>query len=713
MKHDAALQDVVAGRTQQRKIRCAVAFLIVGCYGPSLGYGPLTGWLALYLAWQGIETLAARFTSGRLHGLRRTLMLACLSVNAILFGSLSPILCWKLGGFGLGCGAFLIAGAVLTGLQTTIYSRAAFLALCGPTFLYALALPALAYTPGTPIQAVIGLQIGAVAIILYSVACWRQGRSAYAAKEQALEDVRRGEAEARAGKAFLDAVVENMPMLLSVKEVATHRYRLINRAGERMLGRSRDEVVGYTDHELFPQDQADVFLDGDQTVAASGSPLVAAKERISTGDGLRDLNVHKALVQGVDGPDLVVVMAEDVTETLATSRALEAALATSEEAGRAKSAFLATMSHEIRTPLNGILGMAQVMATTELSAVQRERLGVIQQAGDLLLAVLNDVLDLSKIEAGRLELDLADFDLGELLKGARAAFTDAAKAKGLSFTLVLAPDAKGVYRGDSVRLRQILYNLISNALKFTEAGEIRVSVSAPEDRLRFEVRDTGIGMTSEQQARLFTKFMQADVSTTRRFGGTGLGLAICRDLARLMGGEMSVKSLIGEGSTFTLDLELPRASAQEVRSLDLAMDRSEKLPSLRVLAAEDNPTNQIVLRALLAHFGVELTLVDNGRQALEAWGRESFDLVLMDVHMPEMDGPTAVAAIRNAEATLERKRTPIIALTANAMTHHVASYTSQGFDDFVAKPINIARLFEVLSSFAPSDVQAESATLAA
>ena len=358
------------------------------------------------------------------------------------------------------------------------------------------------------------------------------------------------------------------------------------------------------------------------------------------------------------------------------------------------------MSHEIRTPLNGVLGMAQAMAIDNgLSDIQRDRLDVIRQSGETLLAILNDVLDLSKIEAGKLELEEAQFDMAELARGAHAAFTAIANKKGLSFDLAIAPQAQGVYLGDSTRVRQILYNLVSNALKFTEEGEVRVSVAREPDGLKLSVSDTGIGISPDRLAALFQKFEQADASTTRRYGGTGLGLAICRELATLMGGSIEADSTPGQGTIFVVRLPLAWVShsvALPTPPVAEARDEVTETSPLRVLAAEDNKVNQLVLKTLLHQIGIDPFVVDNGAQAVEAWDLERWDVILMDVQMPEMDGPTATRLIRAREAREGRVRTPIVALTANAMAHQVAEYLDAGMDSFVPKPIEVGRLFDAL-----------------
>jgi signal transduction histidine kinase/CheY-like chemotaxis protein len=379
-----------------------------------------------------------------------------------------------------------------------------------------------------------------------------------------------------------------------------------------------------------------------------------------------------------------------------------------EAANRAKSSFLAMMSHEIRTPLNGVLGMAQAMASDPLSDQQRVRLDVVRQSGEALLAILNDILDLSKIEAGKLTLEAIDFDLGEIMQGAHSAFTALANKKGLSFSLDIS-GAEGVYRGDPTRVRQILYNLISNALKFTETGEIKVWAEPVQQGLRLAVSDTGVGIDPDKLASLFTKFTQADASTTRKFGGTGLGLSICRELAEMMGGEIEARSAPGEGTTFFVTLQIHRVGASTAASLpasDEAAGAAEDFNSLRVLVAEDNPVNQLVIKTLLHQVGIDPVVVSNGKLAVEAWDRGDWDVVLMDVQMPVMDGLEATRTIRARERRSGRGRTPIVALTANAMAHQVTAYVTAGMDGHLGKPIDVRALFETLAGLSAGDSDA-------
>jgi signal transduction histidine kinase/ActR/RegA family two-component response regulator len=363
----------------------------------------------------------------------------------------------------------------------------------------------------------------------------------------------------------------------------------------------------------------------------------------------------------------------------------------------AKSQFLANMSHEIRTPLNGVLAMAQVMERGELPEEQRDRLAVVRQSGEQLLAVLNDVLDLSKIEAGKLELADQDFDLERVVAAVGDGFRTLAAEKGLEFSVKIDPSAQGLWRGDSDRLKQILSNLISNAVKFTPEGKVAATFEvADAGGLRLSVTDTGIGIAQDKILTLFEKFTQADSSTTRQYGGTGLGLAICRELAQLMGGQISVMSEERRGSTFIVELPFPRGSSAETAEAPQA-SADVGHSSVRVLAAEDNLVNQKVLKAIVEPMDVELAMVGDGRAAVEAWRTGHFDVILMDIQMPVMDGIAAAKAIRAAEKAEHRPRTPILALTANALVHQVEEYLGAGMDGHVAKPIEISKLYDAMS----------------
>ena len=382
------------------------------------------------------------------------------------------------------------------------------------------------------------------------------------------------------------------------------------------------------------------------------------------------------------------------------------------EASLAKSNFLATMGHELRTPLNGMLGMAQAMALGgSLNDEQRSQLKVIRRSGESLSAVLNDLLDLSKIEAGELELEVTDFDLEHLARGAIAIFSHQAEKKGLTFNFTIEDAAKGRYRGDSARVRQVLYNLFSNAVKFTDHGAIAFTASRAHGQVTFKVDDTGIGIAPENLARLFESFFLADASNTRRHCGAGLGLTICQQLVSLMQGQIGAESAVGEGSTFTVVIPLERIAdvqAPAVAAVEDPLQAAEEPAELRVLAAEDNTVNQLVLKTLLSQAGVDPTIVADGALAVAAWERETWDIILMDIQMPQMDGVQATREIRRREAQTGRARTPILAVTANAMVHQVAAYAAAGMDGVVPKPIEVTRLFAAMeAALAAQEADAE------
>ena len=377
------------------------------------------------------------------------------------------------------------------------------------------------------------------------------------------------------------------------------------------------------------------------------------------------------------------------------ARALEAARAHALDASRSKSAFLAMMSHELRTPMNGVLGMAHALAATKLTPQQAGYLDMIVQSGDGLMAVLNDILDLSKIEAGKLELETVSFDVDKLGRQIFLMWSETARLKGLELALEIDPATPAWLAGDPVRVRQILLNLISNALKFTEQGGVNVRIAPVIPHgVEIIVADTGVGMRQDQQAKLFQPFAQAEASTTRRFGGTGLGLSICRQLAEMMGGAISVISEPGQGSTFRVLLPLSPGPAP------LQAETQGEIVSLegrRILVVDDNRVNQAVATAILEAAGALVTVADDGQEGLDKLRGGGFDVVLMDVHMPRMDGIEALGRIRAGQAG--RADMPVIALTADAMSGEGERLIDLGFDDAQPKPIQPAELLYAVAAY--------------
>ena len=512
--------------------------------------------------------------------------------------------------------------------------------------------------------------------------------------------------ESMESAAFLDTLVRLLPNPLIVKSAHDGRYVLINRAAEESFGVSAEDWVGRTAHELFPPAEAQLFAEEDREVVASRETRVSEDEAITTRGGVRYFTTKKFATYDGETPLHLVTLGEDVTDRRNAAAALRAALTEAEQANRAKSEFLANMSHEIRTPLNGIVAGADMLARCELDGRARELVEIIDTSAATLERLLSDILDLARIEAGRVALESTAFNLGELVRSTAALAKLQADDKGIALWVEIAPDVEGRYEGDPHRIRQVLANLLNNAVKFTENGSVTVTAEPlAEGGVRVSVRDTGIGFAPEKKDAIFSRFQQVDGSITRRFGGTGLGMTISRELIGLMGGVLDADSREGEGATFWFELPLPRAAGGVEADEPAAVQAPNR--TLKVLLADDHPTNRKVVQLMLTGLA-EVVSVENGREAVMAFGAGGFDVILMDMQMPVMDGLAATRRIRESERASGRRRTPVIMLTANAMPEHVAASLAAGADRHVDKPVTLNALLDAVNDLLGDDGGEES-----
>jgi len=553
---------------------------------------------------------------------------------------------------------------------------------------------------------------------------------------------RRRAEEALAKEAnLLRTVIDLWPDHIFVKD-SVGRYIVDNSAHRSALGKSSlSEVIGKTDFAFFSKELAAQNQADERAILGSGQPILDRETRVLKPDGTQTwLSTRKVPWRGHAGKVVGLVgMSQDITDRKRIQEELEkharelrekneklgAALKAAKEATQLKSQFLAKMSHELRTPMNGVIGMIQLLLSTTLDGEQHEYAEFALRSADALLGLLNDILDISKIEAGKLELEYRPFDLTATLNDVISLLAPRATAKGLDLTCAVHPGVPRLVCGDAGRLRQILTNLLANAVKFTERGAVVVQaepIAGADGRptVQFSVEDTGIGIAPDQLPRLFQNFVQADNSTTRKYGGTGLGLAISKQLAEMMGGNIGAESQPGRGSRFwfTVVLEEQRGEAAALPLREQHEDQKIKAPSIpgrtvpelryaalpsarRILLAEDNFINQKVVVGILKKAGYQADVVTNGRQAVEALAIAHYDLVLMDVQMPIMDGLKATAEIRRREGAT--RRTPIVALTANAMAGDRDECLKAGMDDFLSKPISVEEIGRTLTRWFGGD----------
>jgi PAS domain S-box-containing protein len=532
-----------------------------------------------------------------------------------------------------------------------------------------------------------------------------EARAALAERGRSLEVER----ELGRQSALYQAVVSAMKEGVVVQEASTGAVLASNAAACDILGLSEDQLHGRADMDprWMMIDEHGEMLPGSLHPARVALATGAAVSDVLVGVALPDgeqrwmrMNAAPIFADGAREPDRVVATFVDVTEKRRTISELATALQRAEEASIAKQQFIANISHEIRTPLNGVLGMAQVMRAKPASPEQVQQIDVILDCGRSLMTLLNDTLDMSKIEAGLFEISPTEEDLELTIRKAVQLWESRAELSGLELSLAVSSSATGRLRFDAVRVQQCVSNLISNAVKFTQAGSVRVSAygeAAADGRFMVSVavEDTGIGMEPEAISRLFQPFQQADSSIARRFGGTGLGLSLVKRLAELMDGSVSVESEPGQGSRFVFSFAAGRVTAaDDAGPVDAGPDDAgqaapvageDGVRGLRVLAVDDNRVNRMVVQIFLKRHGVTVTEAANGQEALDQLGRGTFDAVLMDLHMPEMDGLQATATIRSADAAWSGL--PVIALTADTLAGDRERLLEAGFDDWLPKPV--------------------------
>ncbi len=502
----------------------------------------------------------------------------------------------------------------------------------------------------------------------------------------------------RDAKDHLDMILNSIGDPVFVKD-RQHRCILVNDASCKLFGRSRDDIIGRTAYELFPtKEMADISWAKDEEVFLTGVENVNEETNTYASGVTRTVLVKKTPYRDKSGNELLVGVTRDITDRKLVETELQRAKEAAEAAYKAKSEFLANMSHEIRTPMNAVIGLTGLLQRTDLNEEQRDYVETIRSSGDSLLSVINDILDFSKVDSGKIELEAQPFDLKDCVEDSLDLVATEASKKGLDLAYIIDTSAPGIIMGDPARLRQILINLLINAIKFTDKGEVAVyatsrKLDGDDYEIHFAIKDTGIGIPEDKVSHLFQPFSQVDASITRRYGGTGLGLAISKRLVEIMGGRIWAESEVGKGSTFHFTIQAAATTIKPASSKTIVQQPQTDLklsqsPALRILLAEDNPVSQKVGLQMLRKIGYEADVAANGLEVLQALERQTYDVILMDVQMPEMDGLEATKRIRERWHDGPK----IIAVTAYALEGDRDRCLNEGMDDYISKPIQIDEL---------------------